>query len=81
MAGLQQGIYTVPIIGSGVWIQFENGDPDYPVWIGRLVGLGGGSAGAGAGRQSGDAEHRAADDAAERDRHLRSCPDRRAGSC
>jgi uncharacterized protein involved in type VI secretion and phage assembly len=38
MAGLQQGIYTVPIIGSGVWIQFENGDPDYPVWTGGWWG-------------------------------------------
>lgn len=38
MAGIQQGIYTVPIIGSGVWIQFENGDPDQPVWMGGWWG-------------------------------------------
>ena len=38
MAGIQQGIYTLPIIGAGVWIQFENGDPDYPVWIGGWWG-------------------------------------------
>jgi uncharacterized protein involved in type VI secretion and phage assembly len=38
MAGIQQGIYTVPIIGAGVWIQFENGDPDQPVWIGGWWG-------------------------------------------
>lgn len=38
MAGIQQGIYTVPIIGAGVWVQFENGDPDYPVWTGGWWG-------------------------------------------
>lgn len=34
MTGRQAGIYTVPTIGSGVWVQFEAGDPDYPVWTG-----------------------------------------------
>jgi uncharacterized protein involved in type VI secretion and phage assembly len=38
MTGIQQGFYTVPIIGSGVWIQFENGDPDQPVWMGGWWG-------------------------------------------
>ncbi len=38
MAGIQNGIYAVPIIGSGVWVQFEGGDPDYPVWIGGWWG-------------------------------------------
>lgn len=34
IGGLQNGIYTVPIVGSGVWIEFEQGDPDYPIWSG-----------------------------------------------
>lgn len=37
-AGIQAGMYTVPPIGSGVWIQFEGGDPDYPVWMGGWWG-------------------------------------------
>ena len=34
IAGKQAGVYVVPQIGSGVWIQFEGGDPDFPVWTG-----------------------------------------------
>ncbi len=34
VAGIQMGFYAVPPIGSGVWIEFEHGDPDYPVWVG-----------------------------------------------
>ncbi|WP_437674827.1 phage baseplate assembly protein V [Sorangium sp. So ce131] len=37
-AGTQSGVYVVPTIGAGVWIQFEKGDPDYPVWIGGWWG-------------------------------------------
>jgi uncharacterized protein involved in type VI secretion and phage assembly len=33
-AGIQSGFYVVPDIGSGVWIEFEQGDPDYPIWVG-----------------------------------------------
>ena len=51
----------VPQIGAGVWVEFEQGDPDYPIWIGCCLGLRGGSAGAGAGRAVRRAEHRAAD--------------------
>lgn len=39
IAGKQMGIYTVPQIGSGVWIEFEQGDPDYPIWTGCFWGL------------------------------------------
>jgi hypothetical protein len=39
-AGLQSGIFIVPPIGSGVWIEFEQGDPDYPIWTGGFWGLG-----------------------------------------
>jgi len=32
--GTPMGVYFVPPIGAGVWIEFEKGDPDYPVWVG-----------------------------------------------
>ncbi|HET6861507.1 MAG TPA: phage baseplate assembly protein V [Pyrinomonadaceae bacterium] len=38
VAGKQSGTFVVPQIGAGVWIQFENGDPDYPVWTGGWWG-------------------------------------------
>lgn len=38
VAGLQQGLFSVPMIGSGVWIQFEHGDADHPVWLGCFLG-------------------------------------------
>ncbi len=28
------GVYIVPPVGAGVWIEFENGDPERPVWVG-----------------------------------------------
>jgi uncharacterized protein involved in type VI secretion and phage assembly len=38
LAGIQNGLYTVPIIGSGVWVEFEQGDPDHPIWVGCFWG-------------------------------------------
>ena len=38
IAGMQSGIFTVPPIGSGVWIEFEQGDADYPIWVGGFWG-------------------------------------------
>ena len=32
--GPPMGVYMVPPIGAGVWVEFEHGDPDYPVWVG-----------------------------------------------
>jgi uncharacterized protein involved in type VI secretion and phage assembly len=32
--GTQMGVYLVPPIGAGVWVEFEQGDPDYPIWVG-----------------------------------------------
>ena len=32
--GPPMGVYLVPPIGAGVWIEFEKGDPDYPLWVG-----------------------------------------------
>jgi len=38
VGGLQMGMVTVPLIGAGVWIEFEQGDPDYPIWSGCFWG-------------------------------------------
>jgi hypothetical protein len=40
-AGIQAGIFIVPPIGSQVWIEFEQGDPDYPIWTGGFWGTAG----------------------------------------
>jgi uncharacterized protein involved in type VI secretion and phage assembly len=37
-AGAQHGFVAVPEIGSGVWIEFEQGDPNYPIWVGCYFG-------------------------------------------
>jgi hypothetical protein len=37
-AGPDVGFYAVPPIGADVWIEFEGGDPDYPVWVGCFWG-------------------------------------------
>ena len=34
VTGIQNGVFTVPPIGAGVWVEFEQGDPDYPIWVG-----------------------------------------------
>lgn len=39
IAGKQSGAYMVPEVGAGVWIEFEQGDPDYPVWVGCFWGI------------------------------------------
>lgn len=38
LAGKAEGIFLVPQVGSGVWIEFEQGDPDYPIWTGGFWG-------------------------------------------
>lgn len=38
IAGKQEGIFAVPQIGAGVWVEFEHGDPDYPIWVGGFWG-------------------------------------------
>jgi len=32
--GPPMGIYLVPPIGAGVWAEFEQGDPNHPIWAG-----------------------------------------------
>jgi uncharacterized protein involved in type VI secretion and phage assembly len=38
LAGQQMGTFMVPQVGANVWIQFEGGDPDRPVWTGGWWG-------------------------------------------
>ena len=33
-AGKDVGLYTIPPIGAKVWIEFEGGDPTFPIWSG-----------------------------------------------
>jgi uncharacterized protein involved in type VI secretion and phage assembly len=32
--GSATGFFAVPTEGAGVWIEFERGDPEYPIWSG-----------------------------------------------
>jgi uncharacterized protein involved in type VI secretion and phage assembly len=38
IAGSQMGTYVVPLIGAGVWVEFEGGNPDHPIWSGCFWG-------------------------------------------
>jgi uncharacterized protein involved in type VI secretion and phage assembly len=38
VAGIQAGMFALPAIGSGVWVEFEQGDSDYPIWVGCFWG-------------------------------------------
>lgn len=33
-AGNNVGLYTIPESGAGVWVEFEGGDPSFPIWTG-----------------------------------------------
>jgi type VI secretion system secreted protein VgrG len=37
-AGPDQGLYVVPDVGTGVWIEFEGGDISSPIWSGSWWG-------------------------------------------
>jgi len=37
-AGIQHGHFAIPAIEAGVWIEFEQGDTDYPIWTGCFWG-------------------------------------------
>ena len=39
-AGPGVGLFTVPPNGANVWVEFEAGDPDYPIWSGCFWGVG-----------------------------------------
>ncbi len=32
--GTPMGVFMVPPVGSGVWVEFERGDPSHPIWVG-----------------------------------------------
>ena len=38
-AGASMGFYGLPTVGAGVWIEFEHGDPEYPIWSGCWIGV------------------------------------------
>lgn len=38
VGGIQMGVFAVPLIGAGVWVEFEHGDPDHPIWTGCYWG-------------------------------------------
>lgn len=33
-AGNNMGLYAIPEPETGVWVEFEAGDPSYPIWVG-----------------------------------------------
>lgn len=36
--GIESGTYVVPMIGAGVWVEFEQGNPSYPILTGYWWG-------------------------------------------
>lgn len=39
-AGAGVGFFALPEVGTGVWVEFEAGDPSYPIWTGCFWGDG-----------------------------------------
>jgi len=37
--GKQMGMWCLPQVGTGVWVEFEQGNPDYPIWSGCWYGI------------------------------------------
>jgi hypothetical protein len=33
-AGPGVGLFAIPPVGADIWVEFEGGDPDYPIWSG-----------------------------------------------
>jgi len=38
LAGKLEGTFMVPQLGAAVWIEFEQGESDYPIWTGGFWG-------------------------------------------
>ena len=39
-AGNGVGFWAIPPKGANVWVEYEGGDPDYPIWSGCFWGVG-----------------------------------------
>jgi len=39
-AGPSVGLFVIPPVGANVWVEFERGDPDYPIWSGGFWNAG-----------------------------------------
>jgi hypothetical protein len=39
-AGKGVGLFAIPPKGANLWVEFEAGDPDYPIWSGCFWGVG-----------------------------------------
>jgi hypothetical protein len=39
-AGSGVGFFAIPPTNANVWVEFEGGDPDYPIWSGCFWGMG-----------------------------------------
>jgi uncharacterized protein involved in type VI secretion and phage assembly len=37
-AGPDVGFFMLPPVGANIWVEFEGGDPDYPIWAGCFWG-------------------------------------------
>ena len=33
-AGPGVGFFALPPVGARIWVEFEHGDPDFPIWVG-----------------------------------------------
>ena len=39
-AGMQNCFYAIPPVNANVWVEFEGGNPDFPIWSGCFWGTG-----------------------------------------
>lgn len=39
-AGPGVGFFAIPPVGANIWVEFEGGDPDYPIYSGCFWGIG-----------------------------------------
>ena len=39
-AGSGVGLFMIPPVGTNIWVEFESGNPDYPIWAGCFWGTG-----------------------------------------
>ncbi|WP_197949619.1 phage baseplate assembly protein V [Bradyrhizobium glycinis] len=37
-AGVKSGVHVIPAVGTNVWVEFEHGDPNKPIWTGCFWG-------------------------------------------